>query len=562
MKTLLKRIIASVLAAFMCLFAAGCQTKTDYDKLLSDYYALLEQTELDKENADKEESSKKSATTKKTSSKKNSSNSSSKKSNTSSKAAANNSSKTSSNAPVNDNIELDVNDFEDIFGDLDFDDEMDGDDLGDVFGLNGYNFVISSPWMAKSASTAKLEQEKTFFEVAKQIEELFGCTITVQGGNLNTVDSLRPLIMSGQKVADAVDIVASSTLALASAGYIVPWNDIEGMDMTSEVFVEGYSNLGKINGDYYGLSFLRAPEARMCVMFNKGVLQSSGIDANGIYDLVRSKQWTWDVLRDYAKKVTQKHTLNNQTTVWGLGGYYQKVANALYMSNGARLAKLSNGRGTTTINSDNMKQAINFMDTLINDDKVYDAAKYRNADTFDASDNGQYKTMFQSGKLGFMIEECFWIAKYFDKSFEYGIAPVPMGPKATNYITDSGNARVWTCTSTNANSKNIDKTVLILTLLAAGCAYPNDTIDSDDWWQYDLKKEYFRNDQDDNLEMYNILLDTASVDYGVAVTGLQQEFLLGVVRNAVFCNIGTVDSNIASIGSTYDNLVYRSLTLN
>lgn len=564
MKKVLKQIIAIALAATMCMSATGCKFASEYDKLLSDYNALLAQMQREQEDAKNSSSSEKS-TSKKASSKKNKASSSSKKSGTSSKnkdTQSSSSKNQSTNSPVNDDIELEVEDFEDIFDDYEFDDsDFEDMDLGELLGIKGYDFVVSSPWMAKTAASAKLEQEKTFFEVADIIEELFGCTITVQGGNINTVESLRPLIMSGSKVADAVDVLASSTLALASAGYIVPWNEIDGMDMTSDVYVKGYSNLAKINGDYYGLSFLRAPEARMCVMFNKGVLKSAGINSDGIYDLVKAKKWNWETLRSYAKTVVQKNTSNNVTHIWGIGGYYQKVASALYMSNGARLAQLKNGVGTVTVTDTNMKEAINFMDKLINEDKVYDASRYRNASTFDTSDNGQYKTMFQSGKLGFMIEECFWLAKYFDKSFDYGIAPVPMGPRATNYITDAGNARVWTCTSTNAKSKDIDKTMIILTLLASGCAYPNDTIDNDDWWQYDLKREYFRNDHDKNLEVYNILLDTAAVDYGAAVTGLQQEFLHSVVRDAVFCRQGTVESRISSVGPMYSSTVARALTL-
>lgn len=551
MKTLAKKLAALVLAAFMCFMSTGCELKSKYDDLLSDYNSLLAQAEKMQEDADKITSSGNSSEKKNTSSKKKGSSSSSKKDNTSSKKPQNTSSKI-------DDVELELDDFEDVFEDFEIEDD---EELEDLFNLEGYTFVVSSPWMAKTAETAKLEQEKTFFNVASQIEELFGCNIVVQGGNINTVESLRPLIMSGSKVADAVDVLSSSTLGLASAGYIVPWEEI-GIDVSNELFIKGYSNLAKINNKYYGLSFLRAPEARMCVMFNKGVLQSSGINADGIYDLVRAKKWNWETLRSYSKTIVQKNTSSGKTNIWGIGGYYQKVAKALYVSNGAKLATLKNGKGTTTFNSANMQEALSFMDKLINEDKVYDATKYRNASTFDASDNGQYKTAFQSGKLGFMIEECFWLAKYFDKSFDYGIAPIPMGPKATNYITDSSNARVWVCTSTSARSRDKDESALILALLAAGCAYPNEDIESDDWWQYDIKREYFRNNQNDNLEMYNILLDTATVDYGTSVTSLHEAFLSDVVRDAIFCQKGTITSRLSYMGSQYDKAVNNALSMN
>ena len=96
----------------------------------------------------------------------------------------------------------------------------------------------------------------------------------------------------------------------AAAGYLAPWKEA-GIDATDNIFVQGYTNLAKVNGEYYGVSYMRAPEARMCVVFNKGVLKSAGVDADGIYDLVKAKKWNWATMEDYAKKYPNYDFENN-----------------------------------------------------------------------------------------------------------------------------------------------------------------------------------------------------------------------------------------------------------
>ncbi|MBQ8474234.1 MAG: hypothetical protein IJ499_01060 [Clostridia bacterium] len=515
MKTTVKRILALLMVFAMCFVAVGCKSEPEYESYLSYYYEEGD-TEGDEAEGD---------TTSDTSSKKKDNN----KNSSSKKVKSSSSKKTSSeNKKVN---------------------------------VKGYSFVIQSAWMAKTAKDAVMEQEKSFYKVVSQIEKEYGCTIKVEGGNM-TMDNMRTLIMSGSKVADAVDVLAESVLPFAAAGFIVPW-DKAGIDATDDIFVQGYTKMSTVNGDHYGISYLRAPEARMSVVFNKGVLKSAGINADGIYDLVMAKKWNWETLRSYAKTVVQKNTSNNVTNVWGVGGWFDKFIRGLYVSNGATLANVKNGKGVTTFSSKNMIEALDFASDLVNEDKVYDAAKYRNADSFDMSDNGDYDDQFAAGKLAFLFEETYWVSKYFNKSFDYDIAPVPMGPKASNYATESGKARVLTLTSTNAKSKTVEKSAFILTKIAEGCAAGGDlngTYDGESWWQYDLKQEYFRNDKDKNLEMYNILLDTATVDYGASITTLKEAFDKTVTRDAIFCNKGKITDAIQSIGSQYDTAVSKAFT--
>lgn len=430
--------------------------------------------------------------------------------------------------------------------------------------LKGYKFTVYSVWMAKSEDQAVMSQEKAFYKVAKQIEKKYGCKITVTGSQDLDTDTMRTMIMSGSKVADAVEILAEKMLPYAAAGYIVPWENAD-IDATNKKFIQGYTKMGTIEGKHYGISFLRPPEARMCVVFNKGVVNSAigGGTSDKMYDLVKSKKWNWNKLEEYALEVVKKNTVNNQTNVWGIGGWYDKLIRSLYVSNGATLATVKNGKGVTTFNSTNMIEAMNFVDRLINTDKVYDAAKYRDPSTFDTGDNQQYNDAFANGKVAFLFDETYWIDQYFKKNFDYGILPIPMGPKAKDYMTESGKAKIMTLTSTNAKSKDAKKSAAILNMLADGCAAGGDLngkYEGETWWQYDLKQDYFRNDKDKNLEMYNICLDTAVVDWGAGVEEFRKTFFRKVGVEAIYGKQGTVTSAIQGIGSSYDKAVKSAFT--
>ncbi len=495
MKNTLKRVFALALVFAMCLTVVGCKAPDDDSSEYSYYY---EEIEVEGENA---------GTT-----------------NTNSNTPGN-----TNNGTGNGNATSDVN-------------------------LKGYKFTINSPYIAAAAKDAIMTQEKDLYKVIDQIQKKYGCTITVTGkGQDMTTDRMRTLIMSGSKVADLVDLHVEDMLPFATAGYIVPWSEA-GIDATDKIYVQSYSKLAKVDGKYYGVSFLRPPEGRCCIVFNKDILKSIGVQSDDLYSMVKAKKWTWSKLEEYAKKVVDQNTVSGVTKVWGVGGHYQKLVRSIYVSNGAKLVETKNGKASVAYNTPAMKEALNFVSKLINDIKVYDASNYRNAAKWNKFDNGDYEKQFSNKQLAFLFDETYWIDQYFDQSFDYGILPIPMGPKAKEYMTEAGNARVMCLTSTNAKTKDSAKSAAILKLLAQGCANAgnlNGKYAGEEWWKEDIKMDYFRNDRDKNLEMYEIILDSALVDNGEKLKELKTDFYDKVVINAIYCNSGTIESTIQSLAG-YD----------
>lgn len=430
--------------------------------------------------------------------------------------------------------------------------------------LNGYVFTLSSSWMPKSSQEAKLAQEKQLFEIIEQIEKQTGCTIRIVSDNMEDYQTFRNYAVDGVTVGDAVEVMASDVPLLAASGYITAWNKINGIKPNGNDFVSGYVNLGKVGNDYYGINWMRPPEARMCVVFNKKLLSSAGIDTDNIYTLVRNKQWDWNTFRDYAKRTT-----NAQKGIYGMGGYFGKIARALYTSNNAKLiTDKAVGSGIElnyTYKSPKMSEALGFMNELINTDNVYDKSLSKNyLGNLDTSDNRKYWTQFEQGKCAMLIEETFFLAKYFknENNFPYGIAPLPIGPSATDYITDASNGRVWVCPSFGISYDRMENNAAILSEIARRTASNDPTGASDYagelWWKNIVKKDYFEgNSENANLEMYSICINSSSADCGAAIPEFTEHFTEKVLGKSIIMQEQSLSNALNYLSTYVDYALYN-----
>ncbi len=423
--------------------------------------------------------------------------------------------------------------------------------------LKGYTFTLLSPYLAQKATATSTGFEKNFFQRKDEVEKEYGCTIKIiNPGVACNVAYLQPLMAAGKKVADVMEILATDIASLASANYIVPWDDVANVEIDNSKWISGYTSLATFDNKHYGLQFMKPPEARMCVVFNKTLLNSSGVDANGLYDLVNNKQWTFAKLQEYAKAATK---VSGGTTVsYGVGGTPYKVMMALGLGNGGHLVTYANGKATATYTSNNIINATEFFNELVNKDKVYQVPEELKKETTVASlADSYYRDAFLTGKTAFLIEES-WVINQQVKpkaGFDYGILPVPMGPdnKTGNYICSADNARIFTMTSTNAKNKDVAKSVAIFNALST----PSEGYEGNDWWEYDVKSEYFqKGSADKDLAMYKLCLNTSTIDIGWSVKTLKDGYMNNGVYGPIFQSNGhTPKAGINSISGTYDKLV-------
>lgn len=525
----LKRIISLLMVAVLCLSLTACSNSSDDDSEWSVWEEVSIITGTNEDDSDKTDSKDTTTESKKETA---DNDSTASKVDTSSKTDGG---KTSSKTETNNKPSTNDVDKKD---------------------LKGYTFTLMSPYLPAKLTSSCTGFEKLLFQRIEEIEKEYGCKIKLLTGSETGVENLQPLISAGKKVADVVEVIADNVLPLARANYIIPWDDVDGIDVNSDKWVEGYTGLATFDNKHYGLQFMKPPEARMVVVFNKDLLKEKGIDADSLYKLAKDKKWTFAKLQEYAKKATT--VVNGTTTTYGVGGHPLRVTMALTLGNNGRLVTYSGGKAKATFSDAATVNAVNFFNTLVNVDKVFEIpAELKTKSLYGKLSFLYWDDAFLKGKTAFLIQESYVVNQDIKPGadFDYGILPVPMGPdnKTGNYISSAGNARIFAMTSTNANNKDFEKSVTIFNALSE----PSKGYEGNDWWEFDVKSEYFQKDSADvDFEMYMTSINTSEVDPGWRLLTLKESFLSNGVLGPIFWKNGqTVQAGISSIAGTFDKTV-------
>lgn len=418
--------------------------------------------------------------------------------------------------------------------------------------LKGYTFTIASGWMTLEENIGANTPlyERLFYERAHKVEKELGCTIKVIHLTGNAAN-LKTYIMAGKKVADLIEIMPTWIPENVAGGNIQPIENLKGVNTgDTGKYLPHVTKLSTYKGKVYGLQFLKPAEARYCIMFNKTLLQKSGVDVKNIYNLVRQKKWTWEKLREYAKAATKDNNSDGVNDTWGLIGKYDYLAYGLLSSFGGSLVKNNGSKYVYNLNSNSSVQALDFYNSLVNTDKcVWVAPELLSPASYTNVGEANYYKRFNSGTAAFLLWES-WVLNQQTKlnaNFEYGILPLPLGGSQTEYVSPAENSRVFCITSTN---KDLDKVSVILNALAENFG----DYKGEDWYE-DIEADYFNNDKKDNLEMYKLILNASSIDYGASITSLQDAFFRQVVMESIYFKNTTPGAAADSIKNTYTDAI-------
>lgn len=410
----------------------------------------------------------------------------------------------------------------------------------EVVDLDGYEFTIASNMLGNDLKNS--EAGRIFAKRIEEVEKAYNCTITIKPYK-NVVTQ----ILAGEKVADWVDMDVSGSYEGIAGKYLRPYDTIEGIDVKDSRWNSGYVNLSKYDGLSYGVNFLKPAEVRIGVFFNKTLLKQNGITEN-LYDLVRNKQWSFDKLREYAKKCTKDTDGDGKNDVYGILFYDEEIpAISFVNSNGTKVVDVGDGKVTEHFKDSKTLDAMNYLNNLCNVDKsVYVNDTWRSASTHGSLTLSQTDRarMFVNNQVAFYIGEtwvCNQLIKPMNTKIEYGFLPIPLGPDGKEYVSVSHYARNLFVTVTN---RDLDKAVPVMNALAL----PPEGYEGSDWWEEILMSDYFQDGDTDSLEMYKLCLDNMVFDY-VATSGadLYTNFAFECFVKPVYYLEGTVSSALGSM---------------
>ncbi len=415
-----------------------------------------------------------------------------------------------------------------------------GDDP--LIDMDGYTFTIASPWLPAVATSRSTQFEQLLHERIKEVEKDYHCTIKIIKFWAEP-QAMQPRILANDKIADIIEMMPEMYLPASQAGYIVPLNKLEGINVNDLRWVEAYTKMATLDGDVWGLQFTRPPEVRGCVFYNKDLLKNNGITED-LYQLVDEGKWDFDTFRRMAMACLKDTNNDNQFDTFGVATANTSLTRALIEANGGRLAQMVDGKVTATYNSQNVINALNFADTLVNTDKSFKIHEYMlSEETINNGDGVDDVEAFLNGEVAFLIGQS-WLGNQRLKAgatkIHYGMLPLPKGPDATDYVSPSESCRVFTITSKNTD---LDKTIPIFNALAR----PMEGYEGEDWWLEEVQKDYFQDDDTRSTDMYKLCLDKSQIDLGYGLMQLQQDVAVQVEFSSIYWKRGTPASCLAAL---------------
>ena len=156
------------------------------------------------------------------------------------------------------------------------------------------------------------------------------------------------------------------------------------------------------------------------VVWNKALFEAENLPS--LYELMESKEWTWEKMREIAQKATRDTDGDGVIDQWGVGGqairHYQRTIASFAVANNASPVVYVDGKVKANLTDPDFVAAVEFMAQL-------------HADNVTAYDGGY--TLFNQGKVAMDVCHFWEISQYQQGVADVGIAYIPLGPKGTEY---------------------------------------------------------------------------------------------------------------------------------
>lgn len=269
----------------------------------------------------------------------------------------------------------------------------------------------------KGTTMTKVGSEDDLGEYEKQVSQEF-CDkydITIEWvpmGYTEYVTKLPQMVAAGNPPDTGV-MTDATALSFIYGNIAMPLN--EYLDLDDEYWDMDVLNAFKVNGNYYAVN--TAEIDTFFVYYNKTLFEEQALEDP--YELYENGQWTWDKLRELAKKATLYESDNTTVKTYGIGTHYKEV---FVLANGGNIVDLddSGTKYISKLTSANTIAGLNFLKDLAADG------------SYDPNIAGF--TEFPARQIAMFIERPQHAIGAYDllntMSDEIGIVPIPQGPNA------------------------------------------------------------------------------------------------------------------------------------
>ncbi|UVI33846.1 ABC transporter substrate-binding protein [Paenibacillus spongiae] len=227
--------------------------------------------------------------------------------------------------------------------------------------------------------------------------------------------------LAGEPFADIIRIEYTHALAAALNGQLSKLSEFTSSDSDINNENKLLRKAPKIAGEEYGFDGLGTNGVMM--HYNRDIFKQLGLPDP--HELYNNGEWTWDKFLELAKMATKDTNNDGKIDVWGFSGWAAKAGRDFAASNGAAVTDDVNGKEGLT--NPAMIEALEFVNKLYNEENVVKIKTGKKS-------NWEEMDTFKGGDVAMFITAD-W--QMWELPFEFGLVPIPMGPKGSKEYTYS-----------------------------------------------------------------------------------------------------------------------------
>lgn len=444
-----------------------------------------------------------------------------------------------------------------------------------VIDCNDYNFIIrckdNELWFEMYANEAGAQTgdaiSDALYTREVHIEELYNCDITlVKDSKISDTIKLNAGSGSGDHLADIIYTTGKDTLNLAKTGALYNVLDIPELQLGASYWDQNIQTEYKIGANLYCLEGdinIRDDLRTMQVTINKDLYKNYGLETTygSIYDLVRDKKWTFDLMMQmssdrYEDPDDNGHSMEDTYGLLaeGTASYY------FFLGSGLRAVKNVDSTLVHCLDDPLLLEAVDKAMTIasnqsvciVNSGKILGmTSTWTDAITLFTSDQALFRSSALSSVNGYM-----------EMKSDYGIIPIPMlfeGGDRYYCWTSSGNH--YPLSIPYDGVENISMTATIVEAMAYYSKYL--TMDNYNEAFYERLADFRLGQTVDDVEMLDTIFDskTFELDQPLVVTSLEnqmynktKEGYTGSFASIIKSSATLAKYNVQTIQAAYDKI--------
>ncbi|MDF2540624.1 MAG: transporter substrate-binding protein [Herbinix sp.] len=319
----------------------------------------------------------------------------------------------------------------------------------EVVDLNGYQFKVvdfhDDRWAPEEI---KSPMDELVVSITEDVETTFNCDIVFEHVSPDVIfETAQPEIMAGGKYADLIGTTMWAFGKMLGGNLLADLNTIESLDLNQPYFNHEVAKTSTFGNKTYsfGAPFGSHMGNYWLVFYNSRIWNELGYPDP--YELVRSGEWTWEKLVEYAKGAVRDNDgdglISSDADRWGVtcpGG--DLIQSFFFGMGGKYYSENEEGKVRLACIDPLSADKINFMYKFYQKDNIL----FKN-------ENIGYLEMFAAGKSLFMPygNDANDILKNMEDDF--GILPTPKwNAEQESYINaPDHNAPIFAVTNTNTN---------------------------------------------------------------------------------------------------------------